>query len=207
MEAVVDGKEFFTYSGVPNLCELVEKDDDDCFPLKVIKKEAISHDTYIYDLEFPNPEWISGLWAGGHLFFHGTVDGKATTRKYTPISPVNQKGFSRFVIKVYRNNEQFPEGGKFTQWLEKNVNVGDNIVCEGPIGKIRYHGNGQFQMMKDMLPLKKKVALLAGGSGITPMYAIAAASSFAKDGLEIHFLFSNKTKGDILCKPELDALD
>jgi NAD(P)H-flavin reductase len=57
-----------------------------------------------------------------------------------------------------------------------------------------------------MLPLKKKVALLAGGSGITPMYSIAAASSYAKDGLEVHFLFSNKTKDDILIKAELDQL-
>ena len=80
------------------------------------------------------------------------------------------------------------------------MNVGDSILVEGPIGKIRYLGSGQIKFMKDMLPKKNKVALLAGGSGITPMYAMAQASSLAKDGLEIHFLFSNKTKGDILIK-------
>ena len=53
MEATQPGKEFFDYSP-PNLCDLIEKDDEDCFPLKVIKKEAISHDTYMFDLEFPN---------------------------------------------------------------------------------------------------------------------------------------------------------
>ena len=38
------------------------------------------------------------------------------------------------------------------------------------------------------------------------MYAIALASCLAQDGLEITFLFSNKTKEDILCKNELDEL-
>ena len=58
-----------------------------------------------------------------------------------------------------------------------------------------------------MLETKKtKIGLLAGGSGITPMYAIALASSLAKDGLEISFLYSNKTKDDILIKKEMDAL-
>jgi cytochrome-b5 reductase len=58
-----------------------------------------------------------------------------------------------------------------------------------------------------MLETKKtKIGLLAGGSGITPMYAVALASSLAKDGVEITFLFSNKTKDDILCKKEMDEL-
>lgn len=53
---------------------------------------------------------------------------------------------------------------------------------------------------------KTKIGLLAGGSGITPMYAVALASSLAKDGVEITFLYSNKTKDDILCKKEMDEL-
>ncbi len=47
---------------------------------------------------------------------------------------------------------------------------------------------------------KKKVGLIAGGSGITPMLSIAQASLLADDGLEINFVYSNKTKDDILCK-------
>merc|ERR1712070_253571 len=108
MEALPDGKEFFDYSTPPNLFNLVEKDDDDQFPLKVIKKEAISPDTYTFELEFPNPDWIAGLWAGGHYIIWSEVDGKKMNRKYTPISPVNEKGKATFVIKVYRNNEEFP---------------------------------------------------------------------------------------------------
>jgi hypothetical protein len=36
-----------------------------------------------------------------------------------------------------------------------------------------------------------------GGSGTTPTYAVALASSLAKDGVEMILLFSNKAKEEI----------
>jgi len=191
---------YLDFQTPPNLFNLVEKNDDDQFPLKVIKKEAINHDTYILELGFPNPEWISGLWPGGHFIFHADIDGKLVSKKYTPISAVNEKGKATFAIKVYRKCEEFPNGGVYGQHFENNIKVGDTILCEGPIGKIKYFGHGKMHLMKKELKPKTKVGLIAGGSGITPMYAIALASSLAQDGLEISFLFSNKTKDDILCK-------
>ena len=83
-----------------------------------------------------------GLWAAGHVFFHADIDGEKVTKKYTPVSPVNQKGTIDFVIKIYRPCEEFPEGGKYTKWMEKNVAVGQNITISGPIGMIKYHGYG-----------------------------------------------------------------
>lgn len=90
---------------------MVEKNNDGQFPLKVIKKEAINHDTYIMELEFPNADWISGLWPGGHFIFYAEINGKVVARKYTPISPVNEKGKAIFAIKVYRKCNEFPNGG------------------------------------------------------------------------------------------------
>jgi ferredoxin-NADP reductase len=74
------------------------------------------------------------------------------------------------------------------------------------VGKIKYLGWGKVIQMKKELSSKKRLCLLAGGSGITPFYSVALASSLAKDGVEIWFLFSNKTKDDILIKDELDKL-
>lgn len=80
-------------------------------------------------------------------------------------------------------------------------------MCEGPIGRIKYLGYGKIEKMKKELKHPKmRICLLAGGSGITPMYSVALASSLANDGVEIWFLFSNKTKGDILIEKELDKL-
>jgi cytochrome-b5 reductase len=159
---------------------LVEKNEDDQFPLKVTKKEKLTHDTYLFELEFPNQEWISGLWVGAHFVFHCEVGGKKINRKYTPITPINTKGRSQFVIKVYRNTPEFPEGGIFSQHLENNVHVGDSLMCEGPIGRLRYLGGGDFKLLKNPVAGKRtKIGLIAGGTGITPMFSIAQASSLA----------------------------
>ena len=85
----VQKSEFLDFEGPPNLFNLVEKDENNQFPLKVIEKRVISHDTYTFVLEFPNKEWITGLFPGGHFVFHAEVDGKMISRKYTPINPVN----------------------------------------------------------------------------------------------------------------------
>lgn len=67
-------------------------------------------------------------------------------------------------------------------------------MVSGPIGMYRYLGDGKIQFKEDILPTKKKLALIAAGSGVTPLYAMALASTLAKDNLEIHFHFSNKEK-------------
>jgi len=124
------------------------------------------------------------------------------TKPYTPVSSLKDLGSVVFVIKMYREHPDFPGGGKFTQELEK-VQVGDAILCEGPVGKLKYHGNGEFKYMAKTIPDKKWIGLIAGGTGITPCYSIAAASVLANDGMDVKLVFSNKTKGDILCENEL----
>lgn len=108
------GSEYFRYSGVPNLAESVEKNEKKQFGLKIIKKEQIAHDTYAFTLEFPNPEWVAGMWPAAVFKFVADIDGKEEARPYTPVSPVNQKGSADFIMKVYRNSTEFPNGGKFS---------------------------------------------------------------------------------------------
>ena len=43
----------------------------------------------MFELKFPNPDWTSGLWPGGHLLLHLNVNGKSVCRKYTPTSPID----------------------------------------------------------------------------------------------------------------------
>ena len=52
-----------------NACTLSPKNDVDQFPLKVIKKQALTHDVYRFDIKFADPEWISGIFVGGHIEF------------------------------------------------------------------------------------------------------------------------------------------
>ena len=47
------------------------------------------------------------------------------------------------LIKVYRPNEIFKNGGMVSQYLE-NVKVGEYVNISGPFGKTLYDGNGLF---------------------------------------------------------------
>ena len=121
-------------------------------------------------------------------------------KKYTPISAVNQKGKVTFIIKIYRENKNYPGGGVFTQYLENKIRVGDNVLVEGPFGKLSYHGmGGEFRLLGKKM-FKKKLMMLGAGTGITPLFSIAQASVKSKDNLSINLIYSNKTIGDILCK-------
>jgi len=71
---------------------------------------------------------------------------------------------------------------------------------------LKYNGNGNFVYKNKPLPKKTKIGIVAGGSGLTPMFSVAQASSWAQDELEIRMIYSNKTKEDIMCENELKEL-
>ena len=63
---------YLDFKTKPNLFDRVDRKGEKTFPLKVSKKELISHDTYLFELEFPftqsgSSDWISGVWPGGHF--------------------------------------------------------------------------------------------------------------------------------------------
>lgn len=42
------GKEFINFNATPSVIKNIEKNEDDCYPLKVSKIEKINHDSYLY---------------------------------------------------------------------------------------------------------------------------------------------------------------
>jgi nitrate reductase (NAD(P)H) len=71
------------------------------------------------------------------VFFHFEKDGDVISRKYTPVSHVNLKGRVEFVIKLYLPNDEFPEGGKMSGYLN-TIKPGDKVKMEGPFGLLHY---------------------------------------------------------------------
>ena len=133
----------------------------------------MTHDVYIFRLDFPNPEWISGLWVGGHFILHAEVSpGKNLSRKYTPISTVCEKGHATFAIKIYREHEDYPDGGRMSQYLEK-LSIGDSIMVEGPVGRFKYKGWGNFEIKKEKVTKITHLLLICAGTGLTPHWNIA----------------------------------
>lgn len=110
------------------------------------------------------------------------------------------------LVQVYRPNEQFPEGGVMSQLLD-TLQIGDTIDVKGPIGEIVYQEPGQL-MIKDTPRTASHLAMLAGGTGITPMYQLLkAVLSNPDDKTMCTLIFANKKPSEILLREEVSSLD
>ena len=111
-------------------------------------------------------------------------------RPYTPVTDDATLGSVDFVIKVYPT-------GRVTPVLD-SLKVGDSVSAKGPKGRFVYRSN-----------MAEEVGLVAGGTGITPMFAVAMAAlrdSPLNDKTRFSLVFANVTEEDILIRDRLDAL-
>lgn len=188
-------------------------DEEIKYTLPLAEKIEVSHDTRKFRFHLPSDNHVLGLPVGKHVYLSAKIDGKLVVRPYTPVSSDDDLGYVELMIKVYfRNvNPKYPEGGKMSQYLE-HMKIGDTIDFRGPSGLIVYKGNGKFAIQSDKKsPAKervfKKVSMIAGGTGITPMLQIIKAIlKNPDDKTLISLLFANQSEEDILCRKELDEL-
>uniref|UniRef100_A0ACB8FQP6 NADH-cytochrome b5 reductase 3 n=1 Tax=Sphaerodactylus townsendi TaxID=933632 RepID=A0ACB8FQP6_9SAUR len=183
------------------------------YPLRLIDKEEITHDTRRFRFALPSPEHILGLPIGQHIYLSARIDGNLVIRPYTPVSSDDDRGYVDLVIKVYFKgvNPKFPEGGKMSQYLE-HLKKGDTIDFRGPSGLLVYKGKGVFAIRPDKksepaIKYAKHVGMIAGGTGITPMLQLIRAVVKDKDDPTVcHLLFANQTEQDILLRAELEEI-
>nr|CAA47918.1 nitrate reductase (NADPH) [Ustilago maydis] len=156
-----------------------------------------------------------------------TGEAEMVQRAYTPYSGNTQRGFLDILIKVYFPSDAAAtsapafEGGKMTMLLEK-IDVSspsDDLTIElkGPLGSFTYLGQQQIRWKPASACSLRKLAMIAGGSGITPIWSTLKAiadevldasnpSSPALDPIQIWIVYGNRTEQDILIREELDAL-
>ncbi|CAI5481467.1 unnamed protein product [Closterium sp. Yama58-4] len=95
------------------------------------------------------------------------------------------------------------EGAVEGKHLE-SLSVGDTIEIKGPLGHIEYLGRGNF-LVSGEEKRGKKLAMLAGGTGITPIYQVAKAIlADLEDKTEMWVLFGNRSVADVLLQDEMD---
>jgi len=202
---------YFLDSKKKKLVTLV--DPNTKYALKLIEREEISHDTRRFRLALPSDKHVLGLPTGQHIYLTCRVNGQLVVRPYTPTSSDEDLGYVDLVIKVYFKNvhPKFPDGGKMSQYLN-DMKIGDSIDVRGPSGLLVYNGKGEFAIRKDKksdpkLATYKKVSMIAGGTGITPMLQlIRHVMRDANDKTQMALLFANQTEEDILLREELEQV-
>ncbi|XP_068988575.1 NADH-cytochrome b5 reductase 3 isoform X2 [Bombus flavifrons] len=183
------------------------------YSLPLIKKDILSHDTRKFRFALPTADHILGLPIGQHVHLTVKIGDEVVIRSYTPVSSDDDHGYVDLVIKVYFKNvhPKFPEGGKLSQYLE-NLKIGETVDFRGPSGRLVYKGHGKFsiKILRKDPPVEynvKKIVMLAGGTGITPMLQlIRAIIKDSTDETQASLLFANQTEKDILLREELDDI-
>ncbi|RZS13750.1 hypothetical protein BHM03_00045386 [Ensete ventricosum] len=173
---------------------------------KLVSKTIISHDVRLFRFALPSADHVLGLPVGKHIFLCATIDGKLCMRPYTPTSPVDEVGLFELLIKVYfkGENPKFPNGGLMSQHLE-SLPVGSTLNIKGPTGHIEYTGRGNFAV-NGKPRFARRLAMIAGGTGITPIYqVIQAVLRDPEDPTEMHLVYANRSEDDILLQDELDG--
>ncbi|KAH7035985.1 uncharacterized protein B0I36DRAFT_319500 [Microdochium trichocladiopsis] len=197
---------------------------------RLVQKTAVSRDSRIFRFALSHEDQLIGLPVGQHVFVRikrtNKLTGETETvqRAYTPYSGNYQRGFLDILIKVYFPGEAGTTtsspvfaGGKMTMLLEK-LPVGTDsddmsIELKGPLGHFTYLGHSQVQWKPAHRTRNiKKLAMIAGGSGITPIWSTLKAiadeymATPPAEPIQIWVVYGNRTEDDILVRKEMDEL-
>eukprot|EP00250_Pteridium_aquilinum_P000780 c10947_g1_i1 orf=339-1202(-) len=154
---------------------------------RLVKRVQVSHNVVKFRFALPTPTSVLGLPIGQHVSCMGQdKEGEEVIKPYTPTTLDSDVGYFELVIKIY------PQG-RMSHHFSK-LQVGDSLSVRGPKGRFRYTP-GQV----------KAFGMLAGGTGITPMFQVTrAVLENPKDETKIALIYANVAHEDILLKDQLD---
>ncbi len=151
-------------------------------PYQITAIRSDTHDTKTFRFALPDNATLDML-PGDHLYVHAVTDGKAVKRPYTPSSLPGTLGYFDLTIKRY-------EAGVISKYVHER-RVGETVQMSGPnVGGHWADG------------MAKKVGLVAGGTGITPMISIIRWILAKQLDVELSLIFANKTEADIIFREE-----
>lgn len=134
-----------------------------------------------------------GNAAGQHLDVRLTApDGYTATRSYSIASSGSS---TRVVLAV----DKLPDG-EVSPYLVDELRAGDQLEVHGPLGA--FFVWRPTAVTDDARP----VQLIAGGSGVVPLYAMAQAHADAGDPTPFRLLYSVRTPDDVYFADEWRAL-
>ncbi len=153
------------------------------FPVRVRRIEWEAEGVISVELQRPDGEPLPVFSAGAHIDIHLP---NGLTRSYSLLS--DQSDQQRYVVGV--GLDAASRGG--STYMHSQLRAGQIIQITGP----RNH----FPLVEDA----EKVVLIAGGIGITPLYAMMRRLRALNRNFELHYATRNRTRMAFL--PQLQQL-
>jgi ring-1,2-phenylacetyl-CoA epoxidase subunit PaaE len=129
--------------------------------------------------------------SGQYITLRIKINGEQLVRSYSISScPFSDKNIT-FTVKEIEN-------GRVSSYLNKQINVGDELEILPPIGnfKIENSNINQYQ----------NYFFLAAGSGITPIISMTKTLLLNNSKSDIQLIYGNKSKSEIIFLDELNEL-
>ncbi|KAI4137356.1 MAG: hypothetical protein L6R39_007332 [Caloplaca ligustica] len=165
--------------------------DQGWLDLKLESVEEVSDNTKRFRFALPDKDDVSGLQIASALLtkYKGPEMEKPVIRPYTPVSDEDARGHIDLLIKRYPN-------GPMSEHLH-SMEPPQRLDFKGPIPKYPWAPNKHDH-----------ICLIAGGTGITPMYQLCRAIfSNPADKTKVTLVFGNVREQDILLKREFEDLE
>ncbi|KAG5482963.1 hypothetical protein LSCM4_07172 [Leishmania orientalis] len=159
---------------------------DEFKPFKLLSSRYESHDTRRFYFALDSADDTFYMPVASCIVAKFTdADGKDVVRPYTPISSNSTMGHFELIVKKYPK-------GRMGNYLFA-MQPGDELLVKGPFEKFAYKAN-----------MWKHIGMIAGGTGIAPMYqVIRAVLENPKDKTNISLIYANNQRRDILLANEL----
>ena len=122
------------------------------------------------------------------------IDGAPVNKPYTIRSNPKDalgSGDTSYTLTIKLTDPAYASAHILSTWKE-----GDQVDISGPLGDFYY------QNLRDA----KQVVAIAGGSGITPFYSMAAAIADGIEDFDLTILYGSRTADGILLKDEIEAV-
>lgn len=157
-------------------------------PLVVTTVGSANHNFMTFNCAFPNVTAQLNTPTANFYLVRAEINGEVVVRPYTPVNPVNAKGYLSLLVKIY-------EDGKMGNHL-KSLSVGDKLEFKGPLQKFKYEPNRYPSLY-----------MICGGSGIAPMYQVLLRIwENDQDKTPVTLFFANREERDIVLREEIYKL-
>ena len=142
-----------------------------------------------FTIQFGNvPTFFRDFSAGQHLTIKVTINGETLYRTFSISSIPNTDNSLTLTIKKIK-------GGKVTNYLAEHLEVGDSLEVTAP--------SGQFYLNPEPANQKHYV-MIAGGSGITPIYSMIGTILKFEPKCKITLFYANRNSDSIIFKEKFE---
>ncbi|HEX7161659.1 MAG TPA: 2Fe-2S iron-sulfur cluster binding domain-containing protein [Trebonia sp.] len=151
---------------------------------EVVSKDPVTHDMRHLVLRLIEPGEVK-FFPGQYMDF--TVPGTDQARSFSMANTSSRDGLLEFVIKVYPD-------GLFSQFLDKELNVGDRLELNGPFGVFTLRDSDA------------DLVFVGGGAGMAPILSLLR--SMAERGIhrKATFFYGARGQRDLCFTGELRAI-